>query len=535
MAMEPNAVPADGVASTVEDASARGVDLTRPLVRFLATLVTSTGRSALSFAAGVIVAAGLGAESYGNLAFLLAAFAAVSGFTDLGASTAFFTFLSRSNQPRAFMRLYLAWLVTQFGVVGLVVLLAPASVIRTLFVNESRTLVLIAFLANFSLSQIWNAVVQMGEAVRKTVLVQITALAPAVVHLVAVVALRAAGALTVPAVLWLTAAEYVIAAAIVGPRLARANVSDNEAPLKPIIASVVVYCRPLILYSWLGLVYGFADRWLLQRFAGAAQQGYFSIAQQLSTVSLLVTSAVLSVFWKEVAAAREASDADRVARLFRITTRSLFFASCWLCCLLAPFSREVLVFTVGRGYERAWLSLILLLLYPAYQTVSQIQSVLFYATSETKAYAAFGILMMIVSLPAAYFLLAPSDAAVRGLGLGAFGVALKMLVVQVISVLIQNRWISRRQQWRGDVWYLLGLPAGLLAISWACRLLVSGGWLGSVAAASYTGFLLSVSLYAALTLVTVWFRPEVAGISRSDARRFLTNPMQLYAPAAGRG
>ena len=41
--------------------------------------------------------------------------------------------------------------------------------------------------------------------------------------------------------------------------------------MRATIAEFWKYCRPLIVYSWVGVPYAFADRWMLQAFAGSAQ------------------------------------------------------------------------------------------------------------------------------------------------------------------------------------------------------------------------------------------------------------------------
>ena len=62
-------------------------------------------------------------------------------------------------------------------------LVLPADVFRRIFVEQPRELALLALGASFLMTQMWGMVSQLGEATRKTVLVQATAVLQAIVHL----------------------------------------------------------------------------------------------------------------------------------------------------------------------------------------------------------------------------------------------------------------------------------------------------------------------------------------------------------------
>src|SRR4030067_1502480 len=84
-----------------------------------------------------------------------------------------------------------------------------------------------------------------------------------------------------------------------------------------------IYCSPLIGLSLVGFLYNFSDKWLLQKFGGALQQGYFQIATQFSSVSLLATSSILSVFWKEIAESWAKRDYGRGGQVCRRGNRGV--------------------------------------------------------------------------------------------------------------------------------------------------------------------------------------------------------------------
>src|SRR5205809_707923 len=78
------------------------------------------------------------------------------------------------------------------------------------WVGHHREIVLLALAASFFTTQAWGMVSQLGEASRKTVLVQAAAVSQSIAHLVLAAAAIYLGWLTVQAVMLLLIGEYVI-------------------------------------------------------------------------------------------------------------------------------------------------------------------------------------------------------------------------------------------------------------------------------------------------------------------------------------
>jgi O-antigen/teichoic acid export membrane protein len=66
----------------------------------------------------------------------------------------------------------------------------------------------------------------------------------------------------------------------------------------------------MIPYACLSFAYIFLDRWLLQDFGGNLEQAFYGVGAQFSAVSLIATSAMLRVFWKEMAESHESGDTE---------------------------------------------------------------------------------------------------------------------------------------------------------------------------------------------------------------------------------
>jgi hypothetical protein len=120
-----------------------------------------------------------------------------------------------------------------------------------------------------------------------------------------------------------------------------------------------------------------------------------------------------------------------------------------------------------------------------------------------------------ISIPATYLVLAPASAPVPGLGLGALGVALKMVVIQVAGVNVQAWVIARANGWRYRPGYQAGVLAALLGLGGACRA-ASGAAFGpgAIDAGSLSVAAAGGALYIALSLALVYYLPGMAGVTR---------------------
>jgi O-antigen/teichoic acid export membrane protein len=433
----------------------------------------------------------------------------------------FFTLLSMRPRGRHFFTAYASW---TFGVqmIGTLVFLAlaPASLLSKAWQGQSRGLLILAFTAVFLSTQGWNSVIQLGEAQRRTFFVQLVSTGQALVHLALLAFAAISGYLTLNLVLLLLTVEFTILMVLTAPPLVKMSIvlAPVEQSWQNVIRDFVDYCRPVAVYGYVGFIYTFADRWLLQHFGGAAQQGLFAFAQQFGAISILATAAMMNVFWKEIAEARAFGNLDRLRELYVRSRRALFFTAAWTSCLLIPWSGQLLVLAVGSQYASGALVLTLMFLYPVHQSLGQLQSTFLIATGETRLYATIGLVAMTASIIAAYFLLASPSANVPGFGLGAVGLAGKMVGLQLIQVLFMGVVISRKYHWPYDIGHQFSLLVGLLLLSFAVRSLIQ---LLTPGLGTIGQLIIAVVVYTACTGMIIWKFPELAGFNRNLVAGFL--------------
>ena len=512
----------------------------RTAVRAVTSVGANLVRGVVSFATGLVVARYLGATHYGELAFLLGTFSALALLLDFGTTSAFYTMLATRRRGARFFIVYTVWTIgVQFIAVALIVgFLLPEGAIRKLWLGVDRPLILLSLLSSFVMTQVWTTVTQVAEAVRKTVMIQGVSTIQVMLHLLLVVAAIRLDRLSLPLLLVLPVVEFLLLTIILAPNLLRANfrrdaADDDEESFGGVISQYWRYCKPLVAYSIVGFAFQFADRWLLQKFGGGAQQGYFAVGQQFANVANLVTASILAVLWKEVAESHGRNDIQRVRTIFEGVRRAIFFFAAAVSAMLLPHVAVLLGATVGAQYAGATLCVTLMFLYPIHQAIGQFQGTFLLATGATAAYSIIGIVSMLISLPITYSLLASPTARPPGLGWGAVGLATKLVILQLIAVTVQF-WALRRQHGFPWQWgYEIAVLASLIALSFAANGLArTVSSVFGFANKSMLSAAAAAAIYSAVVVLVVTRRPLLVGVTTLQRDAFVQIARRaLGAPA----
>jgi O-antigen/teichoic acid export membrane protein len=295
--------------------------------------------------------------------------------------------------------------------------------------------------------------------------------------------------------------------------------APRDTPQPLLLRQYIRYCLPLVPYAWVSFAYVFADRWLLQKYGGSVQQAYYSVGAQFSGVALIATTSILQIFWKEIAEAHHTGDSARTGALYRKVSRLLFLIGAVIAGFLYSWAQDLLRLILGASYINGALTLAIMFFYPVHQSMGQIGSTMLCATERVSLYVRLGIGAMLVSIVVTYLMLAPASAAVPGLGLGSTGLALKMVVIQLLQVNIVAFVIARTWKWPYDWGYqavaLLGCAMfGLLAHTIAAY--IAGGMFVPVQMA------VAGAVYLALIGLFVYALPWLTGFTRAELRGDLT-------------
>lgn len=468
----------------------------------------------------MMVARGLGPEQYGKMMFLLGTFTALRQLLDLGSSTAFFTFLSQKPRSRKYVAWFSGWLGVQFLVPLLAIgLLFPSAWIDLIWKGEQRFLVVLAFLAAYMQSTLWSILMQMGESQRLTRLVQGLAAAVAIFHFMLVAFSWWLEWLDIRLILLAMIFEWLVAAVLVARNLSFAEVGNDDGFID-VLKEFGRYCLPMIPYTWVGFAYEFADRWLLQNFGGSVHQAYYAVAFQFGAIAAIATSSILNVFWKEIAEAHQQGQMEHVATLYRRVSRGMFFVAATVAGFLVPWSEAILRLTLGQAYLGGAAALTIMFLYPLHQSMGQIGSAMLYATGRVRAQVVIGILFMVASIVVTYLVLAPPDAIPFGLGLGAAGLAGKMVIMQLLAVNVVAFYLAKSLKIPFDWTYQPLSCLGCLGIGWLAY--ATAQWLPGAAANALIGMPAAAVLYVGMVCALVWLKPTLAGFERNELIRMMS-------------
>lgn len=283
------------------------------------------------------------------------------------------------------------------------------------------------------------------------------------------------------------------------------------------------YSSPLVTALVIGLVLGFFDRWLLQAVGGSATQGHYSLALKLSMVCALFTNSMAPVFSQSIASAHASGDMQRVRDLFG-RVRVFYFTAAFISIFFAFHAKEIVFLVGGDEYGGATLPVTVMMLYPIHQAFGQLFGSAVLSMQFTGIYRNVSILTSSAGLVLSVFLVAPPGSGVPGLDMGAAGLAIKVVVLQVLSSNLMLFYACRKADLGftrlAAMQVILLAPVlviGLLS-SFAGGLVTGAG--GMTAARAMGRLFLDGSMYAVCSALLCLAFPAMLGIRREEVRGY---------------
>ncbi len=491
--------------------------------RYTATLLTQCVQMMSSAVTAAIVPRALGPIGYGNYNFLLSTAATLRGFLEPSAQQSFFTFSSQDDQTGPLTKLYCVSLVIQLALTLSIIGVSAIIGITGWFwpsqkLNQIAWVTLMDWVIFLGLS-----LRQLGDSKSLTVCPQAISALVSMIAVVGLIGLLRLGWLNLYTYVWLNLSTGLLSGAALGYYLL---VRHGDLCWKGSLhGNVWAYLRrwwhyaaPLIAVEYYTPFVAWLSIYLVQTWYGSVEQGYFALASRWSALVLVFSSSALMIMWREIANAMGAGDRARAAHVYFRFNRLLFFLALTLCCWLSMSSRTLVAAFAGDEYGAAVPVLMIMAFYPLQQTAGQISTAALKGAEQTKVFRNLSMLLSIPDLALTYLLLAPPTAAVPGLGLGAIGVAIRMVGYGLLSVQAYE-WSSFR---------LFGLSYGRsLAQNLACAgvagisaIGILGGLEGLLRVRLGLNSLLSLGvvspLYFVFIGVSIFVWPRLIGFSRSE-------------------
>jgi O-antigen/teichoic acid export membrane protein len=359
-------------------------------IRYSFKLLTSLIGLFINMVTQMIIPRGLGPQAYGDFHYLTKAFTSVVIFLDMGTSTAFYTKLSQNNKDRGLISFYTLYVVLVIIAILLFVgVLQWTGIIPLFFLNQELKYI---YLAAFWGINFWLAhfATRMGDAFGLTVPIEKAKILQKFIGLFLILGFYVTNSFSLTIffiyhysiLLFLIGTIFVI--------ILRAGFL--ELPLKRLDSSslhdysdqFIRFVRPLVLYTLVSVAAGMADRWLLQNFAGSTQQGFFSLATQISALCLLFSSAMTALLHREFATTFAENNMAEMAQLFRRYLPLFYFLTAFISCFISIHAYNVSYIIGGEEFIEAQSAVIIMALFSIHASYGQLTSGIFYATGQTK-------------------------------------------------------------------------------------------------------------------------------------------------------
>jgi hypothetical protein len=144
--------------------------------------------------------------------------------------------------------------------------------------------------------------------------------------------------------------------------------------------------------------------------------------------------------------------------------------------------------------------------YPIHQSIGQINGSLFYSTQRNKEYRNVGLFFMPFGLLLSFFLIAPSG--MYGLNLGAKGLALQMVLIQILTVNVNSYLNCRffKISYSNLLAYQIVIFVILLLIGLTCNIITN-----SVTQSGFLKLLMFGTILSIITAGIVYLFPSIIG------------------------
>jgi O-antigen/teichoic acid export membrane protein len=470
----------------------------------------------------VVIPRGLGPVAYGHFSFLTTFFQPLIGFFSLSTTQAFFTKFSQRPDEYQLRKLFQYLALAVAGVTAIFLALSLGfSIGKTLWPGQDPRFICAAALWAYGMWYV-SIINKMTDAYALTVQSEKARILQKILACGIILLLFLGG--------WLSLStffiyHYVIILflsvtwAIILKRNGYSIWGERKLKRKEIqryMQEFYSYCSPLILVGIIALPLSLFDRWLLQKFAGSTQQGFYSLSYQIGAICFLFTSAMTPLITREFSVAFGKHDLAKMAFLFRRYIPLLCSVAAFFSCFIALQADSVIYLTGGNSYKGAVAAVTIMAFYPIHQTYGQLNSSVFFATGQTKLYSSIGLILMIIGAPVTYFLIAPAGK--FGLDAGATGLAIKMVVIQIIGVNVELYFSTRLlglRFWR-YLAHQIGSVGVFLILSFLADLLAE--YVFQVSDNAIISFVSSGIVYSILVAGLAVAFPLVFGLSRNDIR-----------------
>jgi len=464
-----------------------------------------------------IVPRGLGPVAYGNFSFLTDFFNRIFNFFDTGTSNAFYTKLSQFPKRHGIIRFYKIIIALIISIVSIFTILISISSLKEILWPKQETMYIILALGFAFLTWTNSISMKIIDAYALTFKGELLKIIQKIVQVFLIFAMFTLGIFTLTN--YFVFQYFILLFLSIGftrilfknkiPFFPSRKLKKLEA--KAYTKSFYTYSSPLILFSLFALAEGIFDRWLLQTYAGSEQQGFYGLALRISALCFIFTSAMMPLIMREFTIAFKQNNMAKIKSDYLKYVPLFFLISAYISIFISAQADKISIILGGKSFKEAHMAIMVMALYPIHQTFGQMNGSFFMGTNQTKIYSKIGIAFLIIGIPFTFFMIAPTN--LLGLNLSSLGLAIKMVVIQLIGVNVELFFISKILKF--SYWFILKnqfLIICVLGLNALVALYVSDFIVKRV----FVSFFLSGVLYTLTTALLLYAFPALINTSRKD-------------------
>ena len=459
-----------------------------------------------------IVPKALAPVAYGQFVYLQDFFAKVIGFLDMGTSIAFFTKLSANSKRKELISFYFIYSLT----ILLILILSIFAIIyfgyNTLFLPNIPTKYIYTGLIFGFLVWFIQILIKISDAYAMTISVEFIKILNKILSLLLLLYLIYFTAFNLDRYFIFHYISLISFIAILIWLFIKREIFRGifiKFSIIDISKEFIEYSHPLLVYSIISVLAGIFDIWLLQKVAGSRQTGFYGLAYSISAICFLFTSAMTPIITREFAKSYASNDMENMRRLFFRYIPMLYSISAFLGIFISLQSSNLLNIFTDEKFRDAKLVLTIMALYPIHQTYGQLSGSIFYATNQTKLLRDISFITQPISILLSVIFIYILD-------LGAVGLALKMILAQIIGVNIQLYLNAKFLDFKMKrfIYHQLYSILFFAIFAYISTKIVS-------LESNILEFLISGLLYTILVIIFSFIFPEVFATTREDIRKNL--------------
>ncbi len=485
--------------------------------RYVAKLISSVANGLLGLLVVALVPRVLGPSSYGVFTFLTTFFSNIISFFDTGSSIAFFTKLSKRPMEKTLIGFYLIFMMIIFVFCVFLVYITLVLDFKSVLYGSHEDIYIVAGFLFAFLTWVSQIAIRISDAYALTVKIEIIKILHRIFFFGVVALMIYASVLSLKSFFIYNLISLISFACILFYYFYKKSFFSfsvfimTKNKLVCYIKEFIQYSYPLVMGTVVSAASMLLSLWLLQKFYGNEEVGYYGFAYQIAAACFVFTVALTPLITREFAVAHQSDDIERMRSLFKRYIPMLYSVAAYFAIFLAFQSENITVFFGGSQYSGATTIVAIMALYPIHQTYGQLSGSVFYATENTAlsrnisivSSAIFLIFGAAMLLPDRYF----------GLGLGAVGFALAMVATQIIGVNIQL-WFNCKYLGLDMRRFLAHQLYSVLFFAILAFLSAFFTFFD----APLLDFLVSGFIYACFATIATYFFPQIFATNRDEIR-----------------